>query len=80
MQTSVPLNRRYHFYRTQFVYYPPNCTRVTPSIRTGYGYMVRTATSVTHLQTKSLPHTTFPVQMGCVIIMVVVEAAVGRGK
>jgi len=40
----------------------------------------RIATSVTHLQIKSLPHVIFPVQMGCVIIVVVVAAAVGRKR
>jgi hypothetical protein len=49
-------------------------------MRTGYGQMVRTATSVTHLQIKSLPYVTFPVQKGCVIIMTVVAAAVGRKR
>jgi len=40
--------------------------------------MVRIATSVTHLQINSLPHATFPGQMGCMIIVMVVAAAMGR--
>jgi hypothetical protein len=38
----------------------------------------RIATSATHLQINSLPHVTFPGQMGCVIIMMVEATAVGR--
>jgi len=38
----------------------------------------RIATTVTHLQINSLPHVTFPGQMGCVIIVMVVAAAMGE--
>jgi hypothetical protein len=50
-------------------------------MRTGYGLMVRRIeTSVQHLQIKSLPYVTFPVQMGYVIIVMVAAAAVGRKR
>ena len=40
----------------------------------------RIETSVQHLQIKSLPYVTFPVQMGYVIIVMVAAAAVGRKR
>lgn len=45
-------------YRTKSVYNPPNCTRVLlPSMRTGYGQMVRRiATSATQLWINGLSH------------------------
>jgi len=52
----------------QFLYYSPNCTSVTPTMRTRYVWMVRMSTSVlTHLLIVGLPHVVPPAQISCVI-------------
>ena len=63
LQTKVPLTVMCHIcLNIKFVHYPPNCTSVIPSRRTGYGEILRSmsASVLMHLQIMSPPQVIFP--------------------
>jgi hypothetical protein len=67
-------------WKVKYVHYPPNCTRMSPSTRIGYAWMLRTMLTavLNHLYKTRLPYMEF-LLMTCVIIMRV-PAAMGRRK